>query len=378
MKTRTRRRSAFTLVEILVVIAIIGVLVGLLVPAVMYAAKTVRKRAIAMETNTLADAFNKYQQKFNDLPPDGSSFAVVQRHLLKLFPQIASSEFNLLRGDTFPGTPHLLVNNYSASVQLDPPQGLGVMDPAEAVVFFLGGYSEDPQYPLSGAGGPFFIMGREVQSGPLTQVTSGAPKSLRETVQYNPARNNPFFDFETGQLSTVEVDGLIRSNDESELLQRATELNDMLPVYKTSKKDSPYVYFDHRTYSVPTSSGRYFSHYTTPDHGVARPYKSSQRNTRVPNTPANADDYFQYMNEDSFQLICAGLDDSFGGVVYTGNTGGPVFFEYSSGRSIDFAAFPSGAPAVSNIPKYFADGTIFQLDNVTNFSDAELEYALNN
>lgn len=369
MKTRTRRRSAFTLVEILVVIAIIGVLVGLLVPAVMYAAKTVRKKAIAMETNTLADAFNKYQQKYNDLPPDGSSFAVVQRHLLKLFPQIASSEFSLLTTDTFPGTNIRLVNNAAVGSN---PSPLGVMDPAEAVVFFLGGYSEDPQYPLSGAGGPFFITDRNGMNG-----TSAIAAANRGSVQYNPARNNPFFDFEAGQLSTIEVNNLIGSNDESELLQLADSFNDMLPVYKTSKKDSPYVYFDHRTYSVPTSGGRFFSHYTTPDHGVARPYKSSQRNTRVPNTPANADDYFQYMNEDSFQLICAGLDDSFGGVPFTGG-GGPVFFEYSSGRSIDFAAYPSGAPAVSNIPKYFADGTIFQLDNVTNFSDAELEYALNN
>ncbi|RMF43382.1 MAG: type II secretion system protein [Planctomycetota bacterium] len=360
---RPRPRRAFTLIEVLTVIAIIGILVGLLVPAINIARRTILQRAIALETQTLADAVEKYRQKYNDYPPDGSSAQVIVTHLRKAFPQIAASEINLLTTDTFPGTSVRLVNQSIGSPT-------GVMDPAEAIVFFLGGFSSDPIYPLSGIGGPFFIT-----DNAGNQVTSATPPGARGSVQYNPDRNEPLFDFNQSQLTLV-VTSTTLSNDEA---QYGLGTNDCIPVYRPRRREAPFVYFDARTYSIPSGSSLFYSYYgsaSTP-FGVVRPYRSDEVRTNVPAT-----DYerrFRYMEEDSFQLISAGLDDLFGGIPYSGTGGGPVFYAYPSGTSIDFGPTPGNAPNVGQFGSYQdGSGASAQLDNVANFSEGTFGDALPN
>lgn len=59
----------FTLVEILVVIAIISILIGLLVPTVSYFQYQSRKQSVQSELQRIASALESYNSDFGDYPP---------------------------------------------------------------------------------------------------------------------------------------------------------------------------------------------------------------------------------------------------------------------------------------------------------------------
>lgn len=352
---RRVRRAGFTLVEVLTVIAIIGVLVGLLIPAISAARRYIAQSAMAFEVLTLSNAIDQYKNKYGDFPPDGSNSSVLQKHLKQVFPNMAPTEL-------------VLLDDYADCITGSP---VGVMDPPEALVFFLGGFSDDPAYPFSGVGGPFFI-----QDSSGAQVNSSTPPASRGSVQYNVTRNNPFFEFKQEQLYLDTSTGLTISTDEALL---ASSPNDLLPAFRPSGSNiAPYVYFDSRTYSFPVSGDRFFNYYAPSDRGVARPYKSDDLRTTVAPT-VNADAHFRYADDDSFQIIGAGLDDFYGGIAGLPNGGlagqfnaSPVFYAYPSGQSLNISNGNKG-----DFTRYSEDGSAsFQLDNVTSFSDGVLEDAL--
>ena len=63
-------RSAFTLVEILVVISIILLLMGLLIPVISGAIRTARQKAAQANIDLLTAALHQYEMEFNEFPPD--------------------------------------------------------------------------------------------------------------------------------------------------------------------------------------------------------------------------------------------------------------------------------------------------------------------
>jgi prepilin-type N-terminal cleavage/methylation domain-containing protein len=72
---RTRSRSGFTLIEMLVVIAIIGLLVGLLMPAIQSARESARRSTCTNRLKQLATAALHYGNIHGMLPPGGLVWA---------------------------------------------------------------------------------------------------------------------------------------------------------------------------------------------------------------------------------------------------------------------------------------------------------------
>lgn len=130
--TRHQKMAAFTLVELLVVITIIAILVALLIPAVISAQRRAQSTRIKMEIDQLATGFEDYRNDVaGEYPPNGwyvdqknNAYTAVVRHLKKAFPRHRESEPVI--------------------------QALKYLNPAEAVYFWLGGFSSDPQKPISG------------------------------------------------------------------------------------------------------------------------------------------------------------------------------------------------------------------------------------
>lgn len=214
--------AAFTLVELLVVIVIIALLASISVPAVTIAIRKAQDAAVNVEIKNLAGAIEAYKNDTGQYPPDMGNLNEVNQHLARIFPRR-----------------NPLTDPLPASLNTGP----------EALVFFLSGYSPDPQFPITGAG-----------------------------------ERTPYITFDMGRLTQLAAATGFTDLD-------GDNMPEYIPKYSQGR---PYVYFD-------GSRGGYAGKFFQVGGAVneARPYGSSVV-------------VGDFVNEGGFQLIAAGQDDSYG------------------------------------------------------------------
>ena len=326
VRPRIRNRIGMTLIEILMVIAIIAVLAGLLIPVVGAVRRRGQVTATVLEIQNLKAAIETYKQKFGDYPPDGSNAVVFQRHIRIAFPRIAPQEILNLNS--------LILDSHNPAVTK--------LDAAEALVFFLGGFSDDPRFPFTGKGGPlaanrslglFEFDPTRLSIGALTNI--GTP-------------SNPI-------MVPVSTDETVLHNNPGEW--------DIFPVYLPKGMDVPFVYFDSRTYMprsiynyngnavAPTQyppaewcAGNPHNHPVTSISGIARPYRSDEPRQPTPGVDIHQ---WKWINPDTFQIIAAGTDNDFGNFDPANNAGinrhYPSGDDYSDGDKSNITSFSRGA-----------------------------------
>jgi type II secretory pathway pseudopilin PulG len=299
-------------VELLIVMAILGILAGLLAWGVNAARVAILKRAQAFEVQSIASAVEAYRTKYGDYPPDGSSWPVMEAHLRKAFPNILVSELALLNpalstangyirndNDLTGSHPHL-----ARYISTAPGLRSGrVFDAAEALVFFLGGFSSDPQRPITGPGGPLKL-------NPVVGAYI-----------YNTQRENAFFEFKIGRLTLDPNTGA--SNDEAVYSEGVP--NDLMPVYVGNgptyqQLGVPIIYFDSRTYQIggaTVNDSSYYFNFYSPGLVDTRNVQGSTRNCARPFLsmdldPNKGNNALRYANDKTFQIMNGGYDRIYG------------------------------------------------------------------
>jgi prepilin-type N-terminal cleavage/methylation domain-containing protein len=303
-------RAAFTLIELLVVITIIGILVALLTVAAVGALRTARQTEIKAEINQMDEALVEYKNKTTAFPPNAQTddtdattptepgdaplsesqiLSDLKRHLKQAFPRHQESD-NLIRA--IAGLPAVGADASNFQRPLE-----GGMSAGEALVFWLGGFSADPRYPISGEGGPSYR---------IDNLTSGI-----DPFEADPIESRPWvFPFDVGRLAPRTDEGYFDEDvGNGRFIEYTVRIKGQAQrrrinfwQYVPRNSTQPYLYFDTSRHD-PTPE-------FDPPAATAPDIALHVHAVKKANATANAALPFQFVEPEKFQILHCGLDDA--------------------------------------------------------------------
>jgi prepilin-type N-terminal cleavage/methylation domain-containing protein len=311
-------RRGFTLVEMLVVVAIIGILAGLISVAAVGAIKNAKRAVVTVEISQLDQALKDYKTKYNEYPPDGTDLTisptnttgipdVVLRHFRQVFP----------KADISPTTPLGQPNPQGQAQLLVLQTAMQYYNPTTALAFWLGGVPETLNNPKSKLVG--------FSQNPMYPLTD--PSN---------SRIGPFFEFDFNRLNVP-----------------AGAANQMCRTYTAQGANNgyPYVYFraeigQKGRARQPFTRGKE-EYLTRSLLSVKAVYFNSPNSAVIPQTnqiPQSVKAYFDvtsqsWANPKSFQILFCGFDNAFNsGNLYNTGRWNPawnpkpanMFYEYNN------------------------------------------------
>ena len=264
---RNASRGGFTLVELLVVVAIIGLLAALLIPAVGVMQRKAYEMQVNVEISQIQRGLESFENKYGSLPPDFSDVeagtpwnqSVAYRFIRKTWPKINATELAFVQ--------------YLAQNPTGSPDPINFLDNDTVIWFWLSGLSESSTHPFTGPGGPL------------------SDNSL----------NNQLFAFQEERVKQARA--TIPAGDANNPTGRDIYIYHYVP-YRIEK---PYIYFDSRTYPVAVFDATTFG--VNPD--FARPYFLEPVADR-------------WAEKNKFQILASGRDEIFSGPT-VGNASGVVY-----------------------------------------------------
>jgi prepilin-type N-terminal cleavage/methylation domain-containing protein len=353
-------RSAFTLVELLVVIVIIGILMGLITGAAATARSAARRAGIGVEIANLDMALKKYRDQFGEYPPDCTDLttyttvstnvgAVFMRHLARAFPRFVLPS---AAGST-PNNQFLWLN---AQFYYVSGFYLSNLDASSAMVFFLAGWPANQAYATNFANQQLVYFSSD-PTDPLDIYASNYGKAPGNIPT---SRMQPLFQFDTTRLQQ-SIPGVASW----------WQFFPNIGSNSGTTGNCPYVYFRATANGRDPHSGAYpvpgyFATSSTAPWGAPYVFQRWPSNAAVGSAGSITSDIvypyyefniaqqlFQYYMPKDYQIICAGLDNHFG---------------YRYNVPLDSAAWSLNSPS-SNGNNELQYG----FDNQTNFSTPTIE-----
>lgn len=318
-------RRAFTLVELLVVITIIGILASLITVAAVGALRRGQEARTKIELNQIADAFEHSKTTVGSYPPncqtddnvaggteptatplsEADALADLKRYLQQIAPRHKESD-NLLR---------VLVGLNAVGADAGNYQKVlpGGMTAGEAIVFWLGGFSSDPKYPISGEGGPSYRLpnGKNKPENPsLDPITTRKWVFPFEVARLGGRTEDGFFDPQYNRFIeyTITINGVAQD--------RRINFWQYLP----AKSKEPYMYFDTSRHPAGVLSGpsNLLATYDPPAATLPTGLGPNGEGLHVHALKRKADTIttttpqVEFVNPEKFQVIHCGTDDAWG------------------------------------------------------------------